>query len=354
MPELIAVKIIGDVSGLNNAVGDASKGIKGMGGGISSVLSPAMLGAAGAAVVAAAAIVDMTMAAAADRDEQAKLETAIKAAGAATGDYAASVDEAIRAGAALAFSDSEIRAGLEPLVQATGDVAAANALLATSQDVARLAGVSLETASKAVAKAHEGQGGALTRLMPALAGVEEGTDLVAEAQRLASGQADTFAKSTEGTLKKSGDAFGELQETIGSAFLPVLDELLPALIPIVETLGELLKVVIPPLTVVIRTVARAFALWMGHLLTIIDVIGDVMGAVRDLLKPLEDALGLLQDLLDFKLPSFDLPDLNPFSAPAPQGGTAAMRRGGVNIYTGADPSSVIRIVRAHAEANGGI
>jgi hypothetical protein len=354
VPELIAVKITGDAGDLQRAVGDATGSVGGLGKSAGSLLNPALLGAAGAAVVAAAAIADMTMAAAADRDEQRKLETAIKAAGAATGDYAAEVDNAITKGAALAFSDSEIRAGLVPLVQATGDVTAANALLATSQDVARLAGVDLETASKAVAKAHEGQDGALKRLIPALAGVEEGTDLVAAAQSLAAGQADTFATSTEGTLKKSGDAFGELQETIGSAFLPVLDEILPALIPIVETLGELLKVIIPPLTVVIRHIAGAFSSWMRTLISIIKVIGDVIGKIRDLLKPLEDALGMLQGLLDFEMPSFELPDLNPFSAPAPPGGTAPARRGGVTIYTGADPSSVIRIVRAHAEANGGI
>jgi hypothetical protein len=63
---------------------------------------------------------------------------------------------------------------------------------------------------------------------------------------------------------------------------------------------------------------------------------------------------MLGGLLDFKMPSFDFPDLNPFSAPAPEGGSSRGARGGITINTGADPASVIRIVRAHIDANGGI
>lgn len=356
MPEEVRVRITGDAADLESAVGDATGAMGGLGK-ASSLLSPAMLGVAGVAVAAGAAIVKMTMAAAADRDEQARLEAAIKASGAATGDWSAEMQAAITAGQELAFTDSDVRAAMIPLVQTTGDVTSATALLSTAQDVARLAGVDLETAANAVAKASEGQGGALTRLVPALAGVEEGTDLVAEAQRLASGQADTFAASTEGQLAKSSNAFDELQETIGAVFLPVLDEIVPILIPILETLGELIQAVLPVLIPLVKAVAEHFKTFVSIIRMVIRFVGQLLDGIQNLLKPLQDLLGGLGGLLDFKMPSFDFPDLNPFDASAPQAahaGRAGWARGGITINTGADPQSVVRHVRAWVRANGAL
>src|SRR5262245_352509 len=156
MAELVKVNIVGDAKSLQGAVGEATGSIKGMGGGLSSMLSPAMLGVAGAAVAATVAIAKMTMAAAADRDEQVKLETALKAAGVDTGDWSAQVDEAISKGQSLAFTDTAIREALVPLAQATGDMTEANKLLATAEDVSRLTGDDLTTVSEALAKAHGG------------------------------------------------------------------------------------------------------------------------------------------------------------------------------------------------------
>ena len=381
MAEQVVVKIIGDASSLAKATDQATSSVSGLKRGAGGLALP-LLGVAGVAATAAVALAKMTMAAAEDRDEQRKLETAIKAAGAATGDWEAETQAAIAAGQALAFTDSQVRAGMIPLVQATGDVEEASALMATAQDVARLAGVDLETAAKAVAKASEGQGGALTRMLPALAGVAEGTDLVAEAQRLAAGQADTFASSTEGQLAKSGQAFDELQETIGSAFLPVLDAIVPVLLPIIQKLGTLIVQVLPPLIdaltpvidalgvfldfaaelaskvlpvliPILRTMGQVFGTVTRFLVDAWKAVADLIGKLGDLLKPIQDVMQGLQGLLDFKLPSFDLPDLNPFSAAAP---AAAGRRprGGVTVYTGADPAAVVRIVRAHYDRNGGL
>lgn len=355
MPENIVVRIVGDATGLTNAVGDAEKGIKGMGGGISSLLSPAMLGVAGAATVAVAAIASMTMAAAQDRDEQAKLEQSIRAAGAAHGDWAAQVDNAISRGQELAFTDTAIRDALAPLVAVTGDVGEATGLLATAQDVARATGTDLTTAANAVAKAHEGNTGALKRLMPALGDVKDGSEAVAKAQKLAAGQSDLYAQSTEGQLEKSKIGFDELQETIGSAFLPILDEIVPALVPIVETLGELIKAVLPIAIRLIRQFSAVFRVVVDVLGKVFGIVNDVWQAIDKLLGPLRDAIKGLQDLTHIDLPHFDLPSFSlPFSAPAPAGTLSGGRRGSITINTGADPRSVVRHVRAYTRANGAI
>lgn len=383
MPEQVVVRIVGDAKDLARATDEATGALGGMKRGVGGLSLP-LLGVAGLAAGAAVAIADMTMAAAADRDEQLKLEAALKAAGAATGDYQAEVEAAIASGQRLAFTDSDIRAALVPLTQVTGDVTAATDLLTTAQDIARLKGVDLETAANAVAKAHEGQAGALTRLIPALAGAEEGTDLVAEAQRLAAGQADAFASSTEGQLAASGIAFDELKETIGSAFLPVLDQIVPLLVPIITKLGELAAEVLPPLIEALTPMVEALGMFIDlageiisrilpviipHLRTfgdvlkriagfigdVIKVVGDLLKALQDMIKPLQDALGGLQDLVSFELPDIvgGIQDILPFGAPAPPAGARRLT-GTVNVYTGADPQSVVRIVRAHLQANGSL
>lgn len=167
MPVGLVVDIKGDTSNLDSALDKSSGKVGGFGDVLGSLPIPA-LAVAGAVTGAAAAVIALTDAAAADRDEQEKLNTAIVAAGAAHGDYTAQVDAAIEAGQAKAFSDSEVRAGLEQLVTATGDVGQATDLLTLAQDVARKSGVSLEDASKAVAKAHAGQTGALEKLLPGM------------------------------------------------------------------------------------------------------------------------------------------------------------------------------------------
>ena len=157
-----------------------------------------------------------------------------------------------------------MRAGLQDLVTATGSAEEANRLLGPAMDIARLAGVDLETASKALAKAHDGNDAALRKLIPGLEKGKTATDTIAEATELASGQADIYAKSSEGMGKAGSDAFAEIGETIGSAFLPIMDEVVPALIPIIQELGELIKELLPLLKPVIDAiVVRAADLHRG-------------------------------------------------------------------------------------------
>src|SRR4029077_12597413 len=99
--------------------------------------------------VAIAAIAGMTQAASEDAAEQAKLEQAITAAGAATATSTDQVNAAIAASQARAFTDTETRDALTSLVTATGSVTEATAELSTAQDIARFANVDLATASDA-------------------------------------------------------------------------------------------------------------------------------------------------------------------------------------------------------------
>ena len=358
----IKVDIQGDSKGLESALGDASGSVGGFGGAISALAGPVGIAAAGIGT-AAVAIGAMTSAAAEDRDEQNKLQAAIVAAGAAHGDYQKVLDDTIAKGQDLAFSDSEVRAGMQALVTSTGDVTDASALLATAQDVARFANVDLETASKAVAKANAGQTGALQKLIPGLQKGKTATDTIANASRIAAGQADAYSKSSEGMQKAGKDAFGEIGETIGSAFLPILDEVLPALLPVVKQLAGLVSTILPLIIPLVKLLAKALGV-------VASVLGTVVGWLVKLVTWLANAARKVGDFLDKinPLKGFKLPSL-PFLSSAPPAGGAAAGRGAragggggssgglvVNVYGALDPEAtarqIRRVLQGHAARTG--
>ena len=318
----INVAITGDATGLKGAVDDAKTGVGGLGGAMNAL---PMVAVAAGAVAVGAAIMDMTKAASEDRAEQEKLNQVYVTAGAATEGYTEQIQAAIDAGAAKAFSDSEVRSGLQSLIVATGDAAKANELLGPAMDIARLSGVDLETASKALAKAHDGNDAALRKLIPGLEKGATAADTIAEATKLASGQADLYARVSEGMGKQSSDAFAEIGETIGSAFLPIMDAIVPALIPILKLLGELIKELLPLLTPVIHIIVEALKIFIGVLTTLIGTIKQVLSWIGDMVKKVQDAAEFIGSI-----------DLNPFAASAGGAGFAveAMGRSGRSARSG--------------------
>jgi hypothetical protein len=344
----LTVDIKGDTSNLDAALDKSSGKLGGFGDVLGGLPIPA-LAVAGAATAAAAAVIKLTDAAAQDRDEQEKLTATIVAAGAAHGDYAAQVDAAIAAGQALAFSDSEVRAGLEQLVTATGDVGQATELLTLSQNVARRANVDLETASKAVAKAHAGQTGALEKLLPGMGKSTSSADALAKATKLAAGQADTYAKSSEGMKVAAKDAFGEIGETIGSAFLPVMDEVLPALLPVIQQLAKLVVTILPLLIPLVKLLAGALSIVAKVLGTLVGWLVQLVSWLTRAIDKLGAFLAKLNPLKGLKLPS--IPGLNATGASAPGPAAYGASSGGsspgvqVNVYGALDPEAVARQIR---------
>jgi hypothetical protein len=174
-------------------------------------------------------------------------------------------------------------------------------------------------------------------------------DTITEATKLSTGAADDYAKSAEGMGKKGQDAFGELGEKIGSAFLPILDEIMPLMEPIVEILTTLIEAVLPLLGPAVDIVVGALKIFIEVLKTLIGLIKDVMGFIGDLVKKAQDAVNFVGSI-----------DLNPFSLPGGEGGGTApaasgrsTRSGGgggapkgnvtVNVY-GGDPHAITRAV----------
>ena len=295
----LLIRIGGDVAGLKKALGEADQGISVFGKTVSAKGVGQVAALAGAAGIAVTAITAMTMAASADRDEADALAASIARATGSTEDYTAATDAAIAAGQAKAFTDSETRAALDPLVRSTGDMALATEQLAFVQDLARASNVDLATAADAVAKANEGQDTALRKLLPGLQAGTDATETLGNAQKATAGAADVFAKSTKGQMAIAGDSFSELTETIGEVFLPILDAIIPVLIPILKAFGELVKSLLPLLIPLIKVLGSVLGVVAKVLVAVVDAIVSfvkwIAKAINDLGKFL-DQLPLIGDV----------------------------------------------------------
>ena len=219
LTSFLKVTVLGDSKPMTGAMRKAMRELKGVEDGIKKMsgnINKAM-GAMGIGL-GVAGLTSLAKAASQDNLSMVKLETAIKNATGAT-------DEAITSNEAyiqslsnqLALTDDELRPAMQALVLATGDLSQAQALLPIAADLAASANIDLVTASKALAKAQNGNMTQLYKLMPALKGVN---DPMAELQRLTKGAAEAAADASP--FQKLSIIFENLQETLGQYLLPYL------------------------------------------------------------------------------------------------------------------------------------
>ena len=159
-----------------------------------------------------------TKAAAQDAKSQALLATQLRNSAGASNQMIASVEESIRK---MQFSagvaDDVLRPAFAQLVRATGDVGTATKLTNLALDVSAGTGRDLTSVSVALSKAYQGNTTALSRLGIK---VEKGADVF----KVLGAQFDGAAAAAANTdpYQKIEVIFGELQETLGQALLPEL------------------------------------------------------------------------------------------------------------------------------------
>ncbi|CAB4145455.1 hypothetical protein UFOVP492_13 [uncultured Caudovirales phage] len=196
------------------------------------VIKKAAVPAAAALAGVAAVIGSAVQAAIEDQAAQASLARQIKASTKATDKQIASVEDYIKSlGQSVAVSDDEARPALQALVVATKDVAKAQDLLNTAIDISAATGKDLATVSDALAKAYAGNMRGLQALSPELkAMIKDGASLeevLATLETNFGGAGEAAASTAAGGMKKLGIAFNETKESIGMAFLPIMQKLLP-------------------------------------------------------------------------------------------------------------------------------
>ena len=182
---------------------------------------------------------------AAMEDEAAQLELArqLRTTTQATDAQIKAVEQSISAfSKQTAMADDQLRPALANLVRATGSLELAQKAMSVTADLATAKNIDMESASVAVSKALNGQVSALIKLDPSLKGVITTTstadEVMAALNATVGGAAETFANSAEGGLKNFGIQMDELKESIGAAFIPVMEKLLPYVLDFTTFLQE--------------------------------------------------------------------------------------------------------------------
>lgn len=278
----ITIKFLGDPAGGKKAfqdVGQAAGTFEGKIDGLGSkfgTFAGTMAGVVTGGALAAlpGILMDGARGAAEDEAAMGRLKTAVENTGTAYDSRSKAIDDAIKKGQDLAFTDGETATALATLVALTGDTDEGMRRLSLAQDLARGTGMDLDTAAKLLGKTSEENTSALSRYGIQLGKNATAQDVLNAVDAKFGGQAGTFAESDAGKMLKSQQAMGELSETAGSLLLPVLGLVATATMAFANGLSTLIGFLEPVtnliannLAPILIAVAPALALIGGAILT---------------------------------------------------------------------------------------
>lgn len=175
--------------------------------------------------------IDAVKAAAEDEVSQAKFRESLKDSTGVTDNYVDSLNDVIEKMQFMSgFSDGELRDSLGRLARSTGNADEAQKLLEVAMDTSRGTGKDLTTVADNLAKAYDGNEGALKRmgvpLDDAILKSGDFKDITDELTRLFGGQASEYADTYQGKLDIVNQRLGELKESAGTKLLDPLGRLL--------------------------------------------------------------------------------------------------------------------------------
>jgi len=198
--------------------------------GFAKVGKAAALATAAIGALALKVAVDGVKAAIEDEAAQAKLAATLGTVTKATDLQIASVEKYItETSLAVGVTDDELRPSLDRLLRSVKNIDEAIRLQTLALDISAGTGKSLAQVSEALAKAYDGNFGALKRLG---GGIDEGIikskDFDAAVNALTDtfgGRADVAANTYQGKMARLNIAINEAKESIGAALLPTLTRL---------------------------------------------------------------------------------------------------------------------------------
>lgn len=231
----LKLSILADVDDLKKKLDTGAAEVEGFGGKLEKfgkVAAAAFAAAAAAAVAYAGKLaVDGVKAAIEDEAAQTRLANALKNVTGATDAQIAAIEQQIlKTSLATGVADDKLRPALQRLAVATGDVEKSQNLLKLALDISAATGKDVETVSNALAKAYEGNTGALSRLGVGLSSAELKSMTFQQATialgETFGGAALEQANTFEGQIQRLKVGFDEAKESVGAALLPVLKDLL--------------------------------------------------------------------------------------------------------------------------------
>lgn len=229
--------------GMSQANSDTDNLQKGMGKNAKKMVKALSAVTVAAGAMAIAIGIDAVKAAAEDEASQAKFRETLKdTAGVIDDTVIKSIDTWIeKQQFASGYSDGELRDSLGRLTRSTGNVKDAQDLLNIAMDISRGTGKDLDTVSQNLAKAYDGNEGALKRLgVPLDENILKSgdfKDITDELTRLFGGQASAYADTYQGKLDIVNQRLGELKEGAGKGLLDTLGKLLDMVNQVAQGFG---------------------------------------------------------------------------------------------------------------------
>lgn len=247
----LKLSILGDVDGLNKSLTTATKDVDGFTDKIGKA-SKAIGAAFAAAAVAAGAFaiklgVDGVKAALEDEKAQRILALTLENTTGATKKQVAAIETYItKTALATGVTDDQLRPAFARLVRSTKDTEDAQKLLSLALDISAATGKPLEAVANSLSKGYDGNTNALGKLG---LGIDQSILKTKDFNKVYDSlrtSFDGFSKqesvSFEGQIKRVNVAFDEAKETIGFAFLPILQKVLDFInksaLPILDTFSK--------------------------------------------------------------------------------------------------------------------
>jgi len=319
----LKLSILADIDNLKKNLNSGSNEVEGFGSKLGGFAKKAGLAfaAAGAAAAAYAGklLIDGVKSAIEDEAAQAKLATTLQnVTGATNAQIAATENYVTQTALANGITDDVLRPSLDRLIRSTKDVTEAQRLQQLALDIAAGTGKDLGAVTEALAKAYDGNFGALKKLgVPLDENILKTKDFDAAAAALAAtfaGQASTQANTFAGKMARLNVAFDEAKETVGSYVLDAITPLLSAFVdkgvPAISKFADGLGKTLGPAFAQIFTFIRDELLpvlvkwWKFLYEEVIPAIGSIVGPV---LEGLRDAFFKIKKVI-----SDNSEDLQPF------------------------------------------
>jgi hypothetical protein len=305
----LGVEIIGEFKRLTSATNGAKKNLTSMQRSAAAVSSGIMssfakIGLGLSFVALTRELKEATKAAVEDQKSQGLLANAMRNTAKATDAQIKAAEKSItKMSLQAAVADDKIRPAYSNLVRATGDVTKSTELMRLALDVAAGTGKDVEAVSKAMAKAvgPDGTTGALERLVPAIKGA---SDPMAVLEQMFAGAAETAANLDP--YQRMKIAFDEIQESVGTALLPVLENFATWLVDIAPKIQQFFTDLTDPttpmgegwqnMTTAIMTFGDNFDIATGKVSDSASVWGGLLGWVGDVIREIEKLAFLLADV----------------------------------------------------------
>lgn len=256
----------------------------------------------GLAIPAVAAFGAMGQAAAEDAESQEVLaHNLTQMAGASDDAIAGSEDYITQLEMMSGVADDDLRPALSKLASATGDVGEAQDLLAVALDTSVARGKPLETVSQALARAYQGNTGALGRLGVATKDAQGNalsfSEILAQLKTQTEGAAQAAGETGAGAWRRAKVAFQETKESIGAALLPAISTLAGVATSVLDWFTKL-----GPAGTTAATGIGILAIALGPIATAVGKImqnaSSIIGWIKNLGGAAQGASGFFSGLWD--------------------------------------------------------